>query len=134
MILTPAGDEDHYMLELSKDGTPIVLLDRYIEKTQLPVITADNYKAAFDATMCFIQNGHTRIACVQGNESTAVNIQRVKGYCDALSQNNLSQIPDFIVGNSFSIQSGYASAITILSASNPPTAILALSNLTGLGV
>ena len=55
---------------------PIVLIDRYFQDLNLPFVGSDNFKGSFEATDYLIQNGHTRIAFIQGIKSTTVNQDR----------------------------------------------------------
>ena len=81
-----------------------------------------------------IDNGHQRIALIQGDKNTEPVRERAKGYRFALENENIQIDETLILGNEFSIENGYFSTQKLLNQPNSPTAIFAMSNLIGLGV
>lgn len=46
---------------------PLVLIDRYLpDAGMLSYVTTDNYRGAVMAAEYLLENGHRRIACIQG--------------------------------------------------------------------
>jgi LacI family transcriptional regulator len=133
LIISPVGLEVNHLLKISQKNIPIVLLDRYFPELTLPFVTSDNYKGALEAVNMLIDNGHSRIACIQGLINTSPNNDRVKGYIDAHKNHVLQVDKNLIVGDSFGEENGYLETKLLLKQANPPTAIFAISNLISLG-
>jgi LacI family transcriptional regulator len=133
LIISPVGLEVSHLKDIAKRNVPMVLLDRYFPDLDIPFVTSDNYQGALDAVNLLIENGHTRIACIQGLKNTSPNNDRVKGYCDAHIKNELQVDESLIVGDSFGEENGYIETKLLLRKKNIPTAIFSISNLISLG-
>lgn len=131
IIAAPCGTNPTLFEEVRKT-IPLVLVDRYFENSKIPYVTANNYKGAFEAVELLAQNGHTSIACIQGDRDSVPNKARVRGYMDALRKYGIDQ--PLVVGDAFSVQNGYLETKLLLSRSARPTAIFALSFTILLGV
>ncbi len=132
IIAVPVGQDASLYEEINANHVPVVLVDRYFSESKLPYVTTNNYAGGYAATEYLIMNGHKKIACIQGVESSLPNIRRVKGFRDALVKAEISE--QIVVGNEFSIQNGYLETKLLLSREVNPTAIFTLSNTIMLGV
>jgi LacI family transcriptional regulator len=133
LIISPVGLEVSHLVAISQKNIPIVLLDRYFPDLNIPFVTSDNYQGALEAVKLLIENGHTRIACIQGLKNTSPNNDRVKGYRDAHSKHDLEIDGSLLVGDSFGEENGYIETKLLLKKSLLPTAIFSVSNLISLG-
>lgn len=133
LIISPVGQEVKHIAQAYKKNIPIVLIDRFFDELKIPYVGSDNYHGAYEAVNLFINNGHKRIACIQGLKNTSPNNDRVRGYKDALLKNNIDIIEDLIVGDSFGEENGYIETKLLLKKKPLPTALFATSNLISLG-
>lgn len=133
MVICPVGQSADHLMAVREAGMPIVLVDRVFPNLPLPYVSSDNFTGAKEATELLIQNGHRRIACLQGLRSTSPNELRLAGYRQALADHRIGPDESLIVGNSFGEQGGYIETKLLLRTPGRVTAILALSNLIALG-
>ncbi len=56
-------------------------------------------------TKHLLENGHQRIACIQGVPESVPNKLRIKGYKDAMIGAGITDYQ--IIGDEFSVQNGY---------------------------
>jgi len=133
LIISPVGLEVSHLVTISQKNIPIVLLDRYFPELNIPFVTSDNYQGALEAVNLLIENGHTRIACIQGLKNTSPNNDRVKGYKDAHLKHDLEIDESLLVGDSFGEENGYIETKLLLKKNLLPTAIFSISNLISLG-
>lgn len=133
LIISPVGLEVTHLANIIKKKIPLVLLDRYFPDLKVSYVTSDNYQGAFDAVSLMIENGHQRIACIQGLNNTSPNNDRLKGYLDAHKKYKITVDKSLLVGDSFGEQNGYVETMLLLKKKNKPTAIFAISNLISLG-
>lgn len=131
LIIVPCGDQWEHIQEIQKQKIPVVCIDRYFEDLDIPYISTDNYEGAFKATKYLIENGHSRITCIQGVQNSTPNRLRVKGFKDAMSESGLD-IHD-IAGDDFTFQNGYLETKLLLQQKKRPTAIFTLSNTIAMG-
>jgi len=133
VVLCPTGRSEQHLAPFIGSRLPIVLVDRFFPNLPLPYVSSDNVSGAKQATELLITSGHRRIACLQGLRGTSPNESRVRGYKEALAQHHLQIEESLIVGDSFTEQSGYIETKLLLRTEPGVSAILALSNLNGLG-
>lgn len=135
IIMIPCNENDQNKPLLDKiynDGTPIIYIDRYIKDSEIPHIVTDNENGAYEGVKYLVENGHDRIACIQGLEGSSPCIDRRNGYLKALGEYNLK--PFFIGGDEFSIECGIRETEKLLGKTEKPTAIFAMSSTIALGV
>lgn len=131
MIIVPCGDECEHLLKLKEGGLPLICIDRYFEESDLSFVSSDNYEGAYSATKYLIDQGHSMIACIQGVRHSIPNIQRVKGFKDAMEHSGIGSYT--VTGDEFSEQNGYLETKLLLREKVGPTAIFAFSNTIAMG-
>jgi LacI family transcriptional regulator len=134
LIVLPVGQQGDHVAALAGGPLPVVLVDRYFPDVALPYVASDNRQGALIATRHLLERGHRRIACITGLPGTTPNEDRVGGYRAALAEAGVAADERLIVGGTFGSSTGYQEAKLLVSRFKDLTAILALSNLIGLGV
>lgn len=85
-ILWPMESQANIPLieDLQKAGFPLVLVDRTLPGLVADSVVADNYSAGFLLTNSLLDQGHERIAFVNGEETLVSSVaDRLRGYRDA---------------------------------------------------
>ena len=82
-------DLSHF-IELHEKGLPIVFFDRVTNEIDTHKVIADNYKAAYEATVHLVKNGYKKIAHVTSAPFLSITKERLEGYKNALLENGLS--------------------------------------------
>ncbi|MGQ8338080.1 LacI family DNA-binding transcriptional regulator [Sunxiuqinia sp. A32] len=132
LIVIPCGQDPDFLENIQKSGTPVMLIDRYFEKSKLPYLCTDNFQGSFDATNLLLKNGHRNIACIQGVPHSTPNKERVNGFKKALEDSGITT-SIHISGTDFNVENGYLETKLLLKKKEKPTAIFALSNTIALG-
>ena len=90
IIASAVGDKKS-IYSLRKDNIPVILVNRFDEKdiNCLPIVSIDNYKAAYEATSFLIRCGYRRIACAMGSDIHFFYRERLRGYRQALSDHGI---------------------------------------------
>ena len=131
LLIVPCSQNWKTIKKLHDRGLPVVCIDRYFEDQDIPYVSTDNYEGAFMATKHLIEQGHRRIACIQGVQHSVPNKLRIRGYQDAMTS---SGITDYhISGDEFSVENGYKETRLLLQQKQRPTAIFTLSNTIAMG-
>lgn len=131
MIIVPCGNEWDHLLKKQSEGLPIVCVDRYFEELDLSFVSSNNYDGAYAASKYLFEQGHRKIACIQGVRYSAPNMQRVKGFENAMADFGITSYA--VTGDSFSEQNGYLETKLLLQQEKRPTAIFAFSNTIAMG-
>ena len=131
LIIAPCGNKWEHIKQLHDQGLPIICIDRYFEEMDIPFVSTDNYDGAYNATQHLIENGHSKIICIQGVQQSTPNRLRVKGFIDAMENAGIGNYN--IVGDEFSAQNGYLETRLLLQQKERPTAIFTFSNTIAMG-
>lgn len=96
---------DHFESFIKK-GIPVLFFDRIIDHPKCSGVVIDNVLAGFTATSHLIEKGCKRILHVTGNLKRNVYSGRLKGYRDALLQNNLTMSDELVMITDLSQEAG----------------------------
>ncbi len=120
---------------LREIGLPFVTHGRSTGTTDPYAWVDVNNRRAFQrATEFLLDLGHRRIALVNGLEFMDFAIRRRTGYLDALAARAIAPDPALMVSEEMTETSGHRAGARMLAAANPPTAFLASSMISGMGL
>jgi LacI family transcriptional regulator len=120
---------------LTDIGLPFVVHGRSTGSTEpYAWIDVNNRRAFQRATEFLLDLGHTRIALINGLETMDFAIRRRSGFTDAMTERGITPDPRLMVSDEMSEIVGHRAARTMLALDDPPTAILAASMISGMGV
>ncbi len=131
LIIVPSGSKIEHIEQINNQGLPLILLDRYFKKSNLPFVATDNYYGAMIATKHLIEHGHSLIACIQGIKISTPNKLRVSGFQHEMQEAGNKKI--HVIGDDFSVQNGFLETKLLLQLKERPTAIFTLSNTIAMG-
>ncbi len=97
-------------------------------------VDVNNRRAFLRATEFLLDLGHQRIGLVNGLENMDFAVRRRTGFLDAMAARGLVQDPALMTSREMTEQSGFTAASQMLDLAQPPTAFLASSMLSGMGV
>ena len=97
-------------------------------------VDVNNRRAFLRATTFLLDLGHTRIGLVNGLEHMSFATRRRIGYADALAARGIAPDAALMASHEMTEQSGFTAAVAMLDLPDPPTAFMAASMLSGMGV
>jgi LacI family transcriptional regulator len=138
LIVLPSNLDAYYAM-LEEQHYPFVLIDHEgVGRQGSGSIQATNFRGSYDATRHLLDLGHRRVATITGptSSSTAVSsaVDRLAGYKAALRDADVAVDSRLIIEGDFSFAAGYAGAKQLLALAEPPTAIVAASDVTSFGI
>ncbi|SDN25253.1 transcriptional regulator, LacI family [Allokutzneria albata] len=133
LLVCPATDDDGWVSEVSARNVPLVLLDRRIDVGGAPVVYADGAAALRELATHLVKLGHRRIGVISGPEDTSTGRERLHAFNDALRTLGHPLSPDLVTHGDFRRRSGADAASWLLGRPEPPTVLVAMDNLMGLG-
>ncbi|MBE0552180.1 MAG: substrate-binding domain-containing protein, partial [Rhodobacteraceae bacterium] len=120
---------------LQEIGLPFVLHGR---ATGIGVdyswVDVNNRRAFLRAAEFLLDLGHRRIALVNGDEQMDFAVRRRTGYLDALAARGVAADPAIMSTGEMTEVAGFRAAERMLDLPDPPTAFLAASMLSGMGI
>lgn len=133
IIIAPCGMKCDHLVSVAAGNYPIICVDGYFPDTDLPYVISDHRGGALIATRHLLENGHRQIALIQGYPEIQVSFDRLAGFRAAFEEFGLDLNAEYIIGEQFTYESGYAAAEELLSRSDPPTGMFAVNNEIALG-
>ena len=132
IVINTSGFNDEFISSISRD-IPVVLCCRNIESQSFigDFVDSDNREGSYMLTRHLIEQGHRRIAIINGQSNVSSASERAQGYFDAMASIGAAVTPDhpyYFEGNFNDGDSGYAGTRTLLGLDVPPTAIIAMNN------
>ena len=122
------GANLHILQSLSRQGFPIVDIDRVSGLTDADTVLVDNQAGARLAAEHLLELGHTRLAVITGPQHLTTGRDRLDGFRLALSAAKIA-LPDALVHiGDFREGSGYEATVRLLGLSSPPTALFVANN------
>lgn len=117
------------------DQLPIILLDREVTGSHLPVVGMDNVGGAEAMVEHLFEQGHRRIAVVLGPTDNFDSQQRFLGCQRAFSRLGLSMDERLLLSGDFTMASGSRVAREFLESKSPmPDAIFCFNDAMAIGV
>jgi LacI family transcriptional regulator len=133
MILSTPRLNDTGLKALESVDIPTVLMGS-ITGLHLPSVDVNNTRAAEKATAYLIGLGHKNIACITNAQPEYASApERLNGYKNALSKDQLPVNDSLIRYGDFDPESGYKCMKSIMQAKNPFTAVFVASDNVAIG-
>lgn len=130
--------EERILSKLREFSCPVILAQQGVEAEQceFTTVTDDSYHAARDVTNFLVTEGHTRMAYIGGKEQDCTNGKlRLRGFMDAMKENDLSVPESYVIQGDFSIKAGMEGMQQIYENNlELPTAIVAGSDTIAVGI
>ncbi|MEH6725173.1 MAG: LacI family DNA-binding transcriptional regulator [Hyphomicrobiales bacterium] len=111
----------------------LVLLNCYDATRQMHSVTPGDRLGGQMATQRLIDAGRSRIGFINGQHGVDAARDRLKGYRQALSSNDIPFDPSLIRSGNWEPSSGYDNTKSLMSIDNPPDAIFCGNDLMALG-
>ncbi|PWL41089.1 MAG: LacI family transcriptional regulator [Clostridiales bacterium] len=113
---------------------PMVLANEIVKDAEIPLVTIDNQKAAYEATRFLIDNGHRTVALASAGDLYYSSTLRRQGYIDALSESGIPYDPNLVTNEGFSFNAGRRSAEQMMQWSKLPDAVFAVADSVAIGM
>jgi LacI family transcriptional regulator len=134
LIVATARLEHTLLDELHEQGVPMVLINRRLQRNDVPSVTPDDAAGASMAVEHLVSLGHTRIAHIAGPQDTSTGLVRARGYRDALHDHGLDDDPGLVATCSYWTEAEGARALReLLDSGASFSAVLAGNDLLALG-
>jgi LacI family transcriptional regulator, galactose operon repressor len=131
VILAAAG-EPSAARDLVSRGRHVVAVDRAPHGLDVDAVLIDGRSGARLATGALAEQGFRRIACITGPPDVESAISRREGWADVVGTTT-AVTPDLLHHTDYRVDGGRAAMSDLLALPDPPDAVFAANNLTGLG-
>ena len=133
VVLMGVDHNDEEVRRLTASTIPTVGVDVELTGRATSYVCSDNSAGGATAVDHLAQLGHRRIAVIHGPTDTLAGLDRLKGYRRGLEHAGLAYRDEYVTHGDFYVESGHAAAVKLLALPEPPTAIVAASDLMAVG-
>ena len=134
VLAAPLSNMPRIVKAIADKGTPMVRLSPGKENGGRFTVVTNDREVCAEMTRYLVSLGHKRIAYVTGHPRHKAIRNRFLGYKDGLEQSGLPFAEELVVAGDNSFTSGEAGGDSLLSQSNPPTAIFTANDDMAAGV
>jgi len=120
--------------ELLGSGTPFVLVQRRNENFKDDYVGSDNVGGIVAAIRHLYKLGHRRIGWLRGPADSSSAHERNVAFEAESRRLRLEMQPEFMFGASYTLPGGYQAGMHFLSLARPPTAVMASSDVSAIGL
>lgn len=131
LIITSATLSTEMADQCLRYGIPVILFNRYILNSNANAVCTDNVEGGRVIANLLLDTGHQNIAYISGQPNVSTNTDREKGFSDRMRERGLTEW--LREEGDFFYQSGYDSAIRLLTRPDRPDAIFCASDNMALG-
>ncbi|ARF15864.1 LacI family DNA-binding transcriptional regulator [Sporosarcina ureae] len=131
VIVTDATISEKVGNEFKKNHIPLVFFNRKPHTDVFHSVSCNNLEAGRSIAHFLVSSGSTELVLVTGNEDTSTSIERKKGFCEVLDQQNITYRT---YNSNYTYEGGYDTAIALLKENQLPSAIFVANDIMALGV
>ncbi|MBI1938342.1 MAG: LacI family DNA-binding transcriptional regulator [Ignavibacteriales bacterium] len=112
---------------------PLVFFDRVCEDVDANKVIIDDEKSAYIAVQHLIEKGYKKIAHFAGPKDLSICKKRLRGYKEALLENNLPFREEYVLHGGMHETDGYNSMDTLLKKNIVPDAVFCVNDPVAIG-
>ncbi len=133
IIFSRVSDRSQVLSIMAKSNIPAVIIDRSLDREDIPTIIMDNYRAGVMAAEHLADLGHRRFAVITGPQDIALCRERLKGFAEFLERRGLTLLRRNIREGDFKFESGIEAGRSFLERGIEFTALWAENDLMAVG-
>ncbi len=118
-------EASEFYLELQKNGTPVIALDRPLDDEHFSCVISEDFGAAFDLTNSLIGDGVTKIGLIGALPELNISRERELGFCSAAKQANIETLIGY--GKHFNREDGKSVLSSWIEGDTLPDALITTS-------
>lgn len=123
MLVTIPGNKEGPLFFPKDLDIPVVFIEENSGMVQGDCVQTSCTQGAYEITEHLINNGHSRIAVIEGHENSLTALERMRGYYRAMEDYGISVRQEYIVNGNYSYQGGYSGIHQLWSLNEKPTAV-----------
>ena len=133
VIFTTATGGSNALKEAVHRGSPVVLVNRYVEDIDCDRVTTDNISGGRMIADYFVDRKHEKIALVSGLPAASTSMERESSFREALRKRGTYLEEDLCRIGNFSQHLSYTATVDLLESPEPPTAMFCVNDMMAFG-
>lgn len=134
IVVVSQSDDDQAIIDhIASKGIPQVVLNRPVETSGVLNVLSDEEQGAFLAASYLIEQGHKRIALIEGRKGFKSAQNRKDGFERAMKHYQISVPPAYRMPGLYDLESGLKAMQQFLTLDERPTAVFCCNDEMALG-
>ncbi|MDW7673734.1 MAG: LacI family DNA-binding transcriptional regulator [Bacillota bacterium] len=133
LLLSQSAADNSFIYNVLDKEIPLIVLNREVKDPRVINILADDKKGAYTAGKHLLQQGHRKIAMIEGKQGFKSTELRRLGFLQALAEGNLIVSDQYIADGNYDLEGGYSSMRGIMANRHKPTAVFCFNDEMALG-
>ncbi|MBP1996507.1 LacI family DNA-binding transcriptional regulator [Paenibacillus eucommiae] len=133
VVVSQSRDDQPFIDHAVAAQIPVAVLNREVEDKGILNIMSDEEQGAFQAATYLIDQGHRRIALIEGRKGFKSAQNRKEGFLQAMRQRGITVKNEYLMPGMYDLQSGFISMKQLLELAEPPTAVFCCNDEMALG-
>ncbi len=133
IVFISAFNDKSDLEQLVEANIPFVIVDRDEKNSSADIVLVDNFAGGKMAVNELIRLGHRRIACITGPSMVNPSADRYLGYREAVEENGLPFLPEYVVSGDFRHKGGENAMNALLHLPEPPSAVFVCNDMMAIG-
>ncbi|HWR94870.1 MAG TPA: LacI family DNA-binding transcriptional regulator [Flavobacterium sp.] len=128
-----SSENDKIIKRVIEKKVPLIFFDRKKNINGVSSVTINDFEVSYLATKHLIEQGCTRIAHFKGNQNIEIFKNRFNGYKQALIDNGIEFVEDYVLSTKSNVTEGANAVKTLMALKTPPDALFSSGDFAALG-
>lgn len=128
IVVSQSVSDDAFIERLTQQHFPVVVLNREIERKDIPNFATDDYMGTKKILEYAIRMGHKSFGFIEGTPGFVSADDRKRAFDDVIAANQAEVLPEWKQQGTYLPESGYEGMRTILGSAKTPTCIFAAND------
>ncbi|MCZ8520267.1 MULTISPECIES: LacI family DNA-binding transcriptional regulator [Paenibacillus] len=133
IVMSQSASDQEFIEYASAKEIPLVVLNRPVEGVEVMNLLPDDRGGAFRLAEHLLEQGHRRIALIEGKAGFKSSQARREGFLEGLAKHGVSMDESLIVPGEYNLESGYLGMGRLLDLPERPTAVFCSNDDMALG-
>ncbi|MDF2668760.1 MAG: transcriptional regulator [Paenibacillus sp.] len=123
IVMSQSHDDESFICHVWDKGIPLVVINRNTEPLPIVNVLSNDESGVYNAVEHMIEQGHRRIAIIEGKAGFQSSQSRKNGYLKAMKKHELQVPAMYQVKGNYDLESGYEGMKALLECDPLPTAV-----------
>jgi len=133
ILMSQSEVDNAFIYHVMQSDIPFVVLNRQVQDPAIINIVPNDRVGAYEAVSYLIEQGHMRIAMIEGIEGFKSSQVRKDGYLSALIEHRIPITNEYLMQGSYDMESGYQAMKRLIELESRPTAVFCSNDDMAIG-
>ncbi len=133
IVMSQSDQDNSFIYHVKQAGIPLVVLNRQLGDVSIANVLADDRSGVRFAIDFALEQGHRKIAIIEGKTGFKSSLERKEGFLESMSRAKVNIRSEYLVRGDYSIESGFKQMNRLLDLDHPPTLVFCSNDDMAIG-